>query len=256
MTRHRQSLLRTLGCALVLSTLAACATNPPPEPIDLASATRIGVYSRCGTHLTRTSFALFSGVGLDEITARAVPDWKLDPLIAEALRLGLKRPSEVADIEISPELKQAALVSDFPEVAARMPAAIATAQPRADIYVVVLPISTGRIQLTAKNGDRIQIPEPNALTGFGIFSHAADRVIHAACTAFVFDTRQNRITRQLQALKAAPVPREVIADRWDGFSELQMATVQIKFTTDALAIGEKLGRDILNQSNLAPAAAK
>lgn len=245
-------LFRTLICTVALSVLAACASKPPQRPpIDLASATRIGVHSRCGTHITREAFALFPGIGLDEITARPVPDWKLDQLIVSALRVGLARASEPVDIEIAQELKQAALVSDFAEIAARMPIAVATARPKADILVIVLPSRFGAIDMGAEDGFRPQVANANALTGFGVFSHGPDRTIHVVCSAFIFDTRRNLIAHHLQAVATSPLPQEAVADRWERYSEQQLALARLQFTTFAMQVGSGIGRDVVKKSNAA-----
>lgn len=252
----RSFIARALRGSLVVVALAAlggCAQKPPPDPIDLASAKSIGIYSHCGAVVHRQADAWFN-VGLDDHTTRAVPDWQLDAALAEAIRNGLPTSVEATDVALDVGLTTIAtqlVRRDDPN--ALWALAIASANAKTDLYVVVFPRSSNVFWIGEQGYYR---REPNAKFGFGIYTRMAERTAHAVCAAFVYDARQHKVVRRFTLYDSATMPGEAVASTWNEFTPEQLETARDTLRPLATNVGGTVATLVTQNSNLAPPSAQ
>lgn len=235
--------------------LAACTPRTPPEPVDLASVKTIGVGSTCGETIRREANALFN-VGLDDTSSLKVPEWGLDAAIVTAIREHAPPNLEVVDVTFDPTLVGLAKVlrkRDDPNALWKI--ALAKTEPKADLYIVIFPRNTG-VYWRGEQGYISDDGQANAKTGFGVFSRAFAGTAHAGCGAFVFDTRKQAVVRRFSPTQIAQVPRGLTENAWADYSEDQLRQVREILTPMATRIGETVATQLVQESNLVPAAAK
>lgn len=245
--------LRGACAAAALSALAACAPKPPPDPIDLASAKTIGVYSFCGVTVRRQSDAWIKGP-LDDTSYRKVPEWDLDATLTRAIREGLPPGPEAIDTSI--DSARAAIASTLvvrgaPNALWRT--AIATADPKADLYVVVFPNESNVFWIGDQGYARRDV---NIKTGFGIYTRLADRTAHAACGALVYDVRKHKPVGRFALNALEEVPSELVEPTWDDYTPEQLDKVRDELRKLAAEAGRTAASLIAQHSNLAPASAQ
>ncbi len=242
-----------LALGLTTALLSGCAQEPA-EPIDLKSATTLGVGSTCGEALHRESYGYI--FGRDDKTSLKVPEWGLDASIVAELHAHAPTTLQVVDVKFDPVLVALAqMLRKRDDPNALWQNAFAKAEPKADLYVVIFP----RNAAVFWRGDQGYISTEgkyNEKYGFGIYSRGFAGTAHAGCGAFVFDTRTQKVVRRFSPTELADMPRGLSKDTWSDYSEDELRQVRAILSPMATRIGEKIATWLVQDSNLVPAAVK
>lgn len=193
-------------------------------------------------------------VGLDDHTARKVPEWQLDAALAEAVRNGLPSSVEAIDVELDVGLTTLAtqmVKRDDPN--ALWGLAIASANTKTDLYIVVFPRSSTVFWIGEQGYYR---RGPNPKFGFGIYTRMAERTAHAICAAFVYDARQHKVVRRFGLYDSATIPSEAVASTWSEFTPEQLEAARDTLRPLAANVGGSVATMVMQNSNLAPPSAQ
>lgn len=247
--------IRIAAFGVAATVLAGCSLRTPLEPVDLASARTIGITSTCGETLSREANAVFN-VGLDDRSYLKVPEWGLSARVVQGFRDRMPALPQIIDVELDRTGMTLATnwyKKDDPN--AFWQPVFANAKPKADIYVVIFPRNSATYWHDSR--DQLAMDDPtNAQIGFGLFTRSFARAAHAVCGAYVFDARKQEVVRRLSQRESIRVPRDLNKDTWSEYSDDQLRQVRDYLSPMATHIGEALAEKLLQESNLAPAAAK
>lgn len=232
---------KSLNAFLTITTaffISACTPRTPPETLDLAAYQKIGITSFCGKSINREDLALFNIPIFDDHSNKRVSEWELDDIITQTIKNNSIPEWTIHNSTLNEDLLMtAALDKDMHkrEEARKQLFASLPAKPKHDLIIGIFPKPNGVVW--SGTSPYLIANSIEGMSGFGLFTRARMKLLHAYCGTALIDPHARRFVRIYASAYAVEAGDNLDEATWNEYTPEQMTEIRKQMEAAARGTG-------------------